>query len=103
MKKILIIFRISFVGPKGVSCLLYRESFAGMIELPAEIEVGHLIRLHRMKVGRILTKKVLLIDLRGIDYFLQTGKWLYSNEIIQLLQLVSLFRVNHHTLVYSKL
>ncbi|CAF0783613.1 unnamed protein product [Adineta steineri] len=37
-------------GPKGVSCLLYRESFAGMIELPVDIEIGHIIRLHRMKI-----------------------------------------------------
>jgi len=37
-------------GAKGASCLLYRESFAGMIELPLQIEVGQLIRLHRMKI-----------------------------------------------------
>ncbi|UJR25423.1 hypothetical protein I4U23_006770 [Adineta vaga] len=37
-------------GPKGVSCLLYRESFAGMIELPKDIEIGYIIRLHRMKI-----------------------------------------------------
>jgi len=37
-------------GPKGASCLLYRESFAGTIELPIQIEVGQLIRLHRMKI-----------------------------------------------------
>lgn len=44
------LWRWSSLGPKGVSCLLYRESFAGMIELPVQVEVGHLIRLHRMKV-----------------------------------------------------
>ncbi|CAF2722065.1 unnamed protein product [Rotaria sp. Silwood2] len=37
-------------GPKGASCLLYRESYAGTIELPVQIEVGQLIRLHRMKI-----------------------------------------------------
>jgi len=42
-----------FSGPKGASCLLYRESFAGKIELPIQIEVGQLIRLHRMKVSHI--------------------------------------------------
>ena len=40
------------LGPKGVSCLLYRQSFAGTIELPVDVEVGDLIRLHRMKVRR---------------------------------------------------
>ena len=44
-------------GPKGASCLLYRESFAGTIELPLQIEVGQLIRLHRMKVTNIRIKK----------------------------------------------
>ena len=42
-----------FLGPKGASCLLYRESFAGRIELPIQIEVGQIIRLHRMKVSHI--------------------------------------------------
>ncbi len=46
-------FLILFSGPKGASCLLYHESFAGKIELPIQIEVGQLIRLHRMKVSYI--------------------------------------------------
>ncbi|CAF3132182.1 unnamed protein product [Rotaria socialis] len=37
-------------GQKGASCLLYRESFAGTIELPIQAEIGQLIRLHRMKI-----------------------------------------------------
>ena len=39
-------------GPKGASCLLYHESFAGTIELPAQAELGQIIRLHRMKVSK---------------------------------------------------
>lgn len=37
-------------GAKGASCLLYHESFAGSIVLPVDIELGQIIRLHRMKI-----------------------------------------------------
>ncbi len=47
------VYLILFLGPKGASCLLYHQSFAGTIELPLQIEVGQLIRLHRMKVSNI--------------------------------------------------
>jgi hypothetical protein len=52
-RKFSIFLNTFFSGPKGASCLLYRESFAGRIELPIQIEVGQLIRLHRMKVSHI--------------------------------------------------
>lgn len=45
------------VGVRGASCLLYRESYAGTIELPVDIEIGQLIRLHRMKVSSLTSGK----------------------------------------------
>nr|CAF0838118.1 unnamed protein product [Adineta ricciae] len=61
-------------GPKGVSCLLYRESFAGMIELPVEIEVGHLIRLHRMKITSYKPESG-CIQMKSSNYY----SWLIFN------------------------